>query len=99
MANPARTPSRLVNEHDSSTPLRPVTLRDVLIDCGGPAQVAKQLGLAVTTVYGWSRKGRIPDSDLKHVPSGGTTYSDAISSMQRTGGLTPSAIRRLGRRL
>ncbi|SFU86284.1 hypothetical protein SAMN04487955_11167 [Halomonas korlensis] len=99
MSNPARTPPRLVNERDRSPSLRPVTLRDVLIDCGGPAQVAKQLGLAVTTVYDWSRKGRVPDSDLKHVQSGGTTYSDSISSLQRTGGLAPSAIRRMGRRL
>ncbi|KAA0014407.1 helix-turn-helix domain-containing protein [Billgrantia pellis] len=82
--------------HDE-IPLRPVTLRDVLIDCGGPAAVAEKLSLALTTVYDWSRKGRVPDSDLRE--AGGTDYSETIASMQKTMQLTPSAIRRLGRRI
>lgn len=86
-----------VPEEQDQIPLRPVTLRDVLIDCGGPGAVAEELSLARTTVYDWSRKGRVPDSDLLEV--GGTTYSDTIARMQKTLKLSPSAIRKLGRRL
>lgn len=78
-------------------PLRPVTLRDVISDCGGFSVVADALDMAVTTVYDWSRRGRVPDSDLK--PKGGTSYSDQLAKMQREGKLSAAVIRRLGRRL
>lgn len=79
--------------------VRPVTLKDVIQDCGGASRVSDALGLSLPTIYGWSRLGRVPDSDLKTADAGGTTYSDQLADMQQSGSLTGSAIRRLGRRL
>lgn len=94
-ASKATQPAIQSNHED--IPLRPITLRDVISDCGGFSVVAEALDVAVTTVYDWSRRGRVPDSDLK--PEGGTVYSDKIANLQRVGKLSPSTIRRLGRRL
>lgn len=93
-----KTPTPTPAEHEA-IPLRPITLRDVFKDCGGPSTVAEQLGVAITTVYDWQRKGRVPDSDLKDADQGGTAYSDSIAKIQRSGSLSPRDIRRLGRRL
>ena len=91
-------PTKVSCSHKSDqVPLRPTTLRDVIKDCGGASVVAEALGVAVTTVYDWSRRGRVPDSDLK--ASGGTTYSDQLADLQNTGRLSASVIRRLGRRI
>lgn len=75
-----------------SAPTRPVTLRDVLLDCGGPLKVASAFGLAASTVYGWSRQGHVPLSDLQ----GKTTYSEKLAEMQIEGRLAAAEIRRLG---
>ncbi|MFM9270918.1 hypothetical protein ACJ7V3_11725 [Halomonas elongata] len=82
---------------ETDAPLREVTLRDVIADCGGASVVAAALNLAKTTIYDWARQGRVPDSDLK--TSDGTNYSDAIAGLQQEGRLTAAQIRRLGRRL
>lgn len=76
-------------------PTRPVTLHDVIKDCGGTASVAKTLNLSVQSVYGWVRLGHLPFSDLQ----GKTKYSEQIADMQRTGTLSAAEIRRLGLRL
>lgn len=76
-------------------PTRPITLHDVIRDCGGTSAVARGLELSVQSVYGWVRQGHIPFSDLQ----GKTTYSEKIAAMQRTGSLTAAEIRRLGLRL
>lgn len=93
------TSTKSFDESADSVPVRPITLRDVLADCGGPLAVAKKLRVAPTTIYTWSRAGRVPDSDLKTSENGGTTYSDQLADMQKAGSLTGGAIRRLGRRL
>lgn len=76
-------------------PTRPVTLHDVIRDCGGTSAVAAELKLSVQSVYGWVRQGHIPFSDLQ----GKTDYSDKIAQLQRVGTLTSVEIRRLGLRL
>lgn len=95
MTFPAQSPKPLIKEVD--VPLRPIALYDVIKDCGGPNTVAKRLGVSPTTVTDWSRRGRIPDSDLRL--EGGTNYSDQLADMQREGTLSAAVIRRLGRRL
>lgn len=97
MTAPSTVAPPVYPESPDQVPLRPVTLRDVINDCGGPAAVAEELKVAISTVADWARRGRVPDSDLKI--EGGTTYSDQIARMQRTGRLSPTVIRRLGRRL
>lgn len=79
-------------------PTRPVTLRDVIQDCGGTPFAASELGLSIQSVYFWIRQGRVPDSDLK-TGKGRTTYADTLASMQRTGTLSAAQIRLLGRQL
>lgn len=76
-------------------PTRPVTLRDVIKDCGGAALVAAGIGVSTPSVYGWMSQGHIPLSDLH----GKTSYSDQLASMQRTMSLTAVEIRRLGLRV
>jgi len=80
---------------DPNVPTRPVTLRDVIKDCGGAALVAAGIGVSAPSVYGWVSQGHIPLSDLH----GKTSYSDQLASMQRTMKLTPVEIRRLGLRI
>lgn len=80
---------------DPNVPTRPVTLRDVIKDCGGAAIVAKGLGVSAPSVYGWVSQGHIPLSDLH----GKTSYSDQLASMQRAMKLTAVEIRRLGLRI
>lgn len=82
-------------EQKSSPPLRPVTLRDVVKDCGGVASVAKSIGVSVPSVYGWLSQGHLPLSELH----GKTTYSDQLSLLQTTMNLTAVEIRRLGLRI
>lgn len=82
---------------DVSVPTRPVTLRDVIKDCGGALLVAEKLGISSPSVYGWVGQGHLPDSDLRL--EGGTNYSDQLAKMQREGALSAAVIRRLGRRL
>lgn len=97
MSSTSKATQPATQSSQEQVPLRPVTLRDVISDCGGFSVVAEALDVAVTTVYDWSRRGRVPDSDLKQ--DGGTSYSDKIASLQRIGKLSPSSIRRLGRRI
>lgn len=75
-----------------SPPTRPVTLRDVIKDCGGVAIVAPSLGVSAPSVYGWISQGHLPFSDLQ----GRTTYSDTLATMQNELPLTAEDIRRLG---
>ncbi|MFI0474648.1 hypothetical protein ACGLWX_18200 [Halomonas sp. HMF6819] len=82
---------------DISVATRPVTLRDVIKDCGGATHVAKKLEVSVPSVYEWIGKGHLPYSDLRL--EGATTYSDQLSQLQQKGRLSAAAIRRLGRRL
>ena len=92
---PTESLTPMIADHD--VPLRPITLYDVIKDCGGPNAVADLLSVSPSTVTDWTRRGRIPDSDLRL--EGGTNYSDQLAEMQREGNLSAAVIRRLGRRL
>ena len=78
-----------------SIPTRPVTLRDVIKDCGGASVVASGIGVAAPSVYGWMSQGHLPLSELH----GKTNYSDQLAAMQRSMRLSAVEIRRLGLRL
>lgn len=78
-----------------NAPTRPVTLRDIIKDCGGVAIVAPSLGVSAPSVYGWISQGHLPLSDLQ----GRTTYSETLASMQNELFLTAADIRRLGLRV
>lgn len=76
-------------------PTRPVTLRDVIKDCGGASTVAHKLRVSAPSVYGWISQGHLPLSDLQ----GRTNYSEQLAGMQITMCLSAVEIRRLGLRL
>lgn len=78
-----------------SVPTRPITLRDVIKDCGGVSDVAPRLGVSAPSIYGWVSQGHLPLSDLQ----GRTNYSETLASMQREGKLSAAEIRRIGLRL
>lgn len=76
-------------------PTRPVTLQDVVKDCGGASHVSDELGLSANSVYLWVKQGHLPLSDLQ----GRTDYGEQLASMQKSLSLSASEIRRLGLRL
>lgn len=87
-------PARGLSQQEA-VPTRPVTLQDVVKDCGGAAHVAQVLGITANSVYGWVKQGHLPLSDLQ----GRTDYSDQLASMQKSLALSAPEIRRLGLRL
>lgn len=74
---------------------QPMTIRDLITDCGGVTRVAKTLGRSNQYVHEWIQKGHLPLSDLK----GRTDYSEQLAGMQQKGKLSPAEIRRIGLRL
>lgn len=98
MSYPAIKSSPPHEADELGVPTRPVTLRDVIQDCGGTPFAASELGLSIQSVYFWIRQGRVPDSDLR-VGDGRTTYADTLAAMQRAGTLSAAQIRLLGRQL
>ncbi len=74
---------------------QPMTIRDLITDCGGVTLVARALGRSNQYVHEWIQRGHLPLSDLK----GRTDYSEQLARMQQTGRLTPVEIRRIGLRL
>ncbi len=74
---------------------QPMTIRDLITDCGGVTRVAKAVGRSNQYVHEWIQRGHLPLSELK----GRTDYSEKLAGMQQEGSLSPVDIRRIGLRL
>lgn len=67
------------------------TLKELIIDCGGPSAVARGLGCSTQNVHKMIQRGHLPYSELRE-----RSRAEVLAAMQKEGSLNADQIRRIG---